>query len=61
MCVYSKVLLIKNLKQVDNLINKSVGFMKEIMYAKNETPVSNLPMYAIVDFGDRYTDKIFSR
>ena len=43
-CMDSKVLLPKNLKQATNLVNGSVGFAKEIIYTKNETPASNLPM-----------------
>ena len=55
MCVDSKKLLTKKLKQAANLVNKSVGFVKDVIYAKNETPASNLAMYVIVDFGDIYT------
>ena len=45
MCVDSKVLLTKSLKQAENLVNGSIGFVKEIMYAKNEIqPATSLCM-----------------
>ena len=51
----------KDLKQAANLVNGCVGFGKDISYAGNENLVSNLPIYVIIDFGDKYTDKPFLR
>ena len=59
LCVGAKVLLTKNLKQAANLVNGSTGIVKDIIYAENETPANNLPMYVIVDFGDSYTGESF--
>ena len=50
MCVASKVLLTKDLKQAANLVNGSTGIVKDVIYAKNDTLANNLPMYVIVDF-----------
>ena len=58
-CAYSKMLSTKILKQAANLVKKSVDFVREIVYAKNHIPSSNLPMYIITDFGDMYTDQKF--
>ena len=33
--------------------------MKEIVYAENDTPKNNLPMYVTLDFGDTYTGNYF--
>ena len=59
MCVSSKVLSTKNLKQAANLANGSVEFVKDIIYAENETPTNKLSMYIIVNFGDMYTSGPF--
>ena len=55
--MHSKVLLTKNLEQAEKLVNGSVGFVKEMIYVKRETPASNLPMYVILEFF--YTNKPF--
>ena len=55
MSLDSKVLLTKELKHAANLVNGSVGFAKEIIYAENESLSNNLPMYVSVDFSDTYT------
>ena len=34
-----------------------MGIVKDIVYAKNETPANNLSIYVIVDFVDTYTGK----
>ena len=57
MCVGSKDLLTKNLKQAANLVNGNTGIVKDIIYAENETPANNLLMYVILDFGNTYTGK----
>ena len=57
-CAFKKN--IKMFKQEANMVNRSVGFVKEIIHAKNETPASSLLMYFIVDFGDANTGKFFS-
>ena len=58
MCLVSKFLLTKNLKQAANLVHRSVGIIKDIIYAEKETLANNLHMYVIVDFGDTYTGKL---
>ena len=52
-CMDSKVLVAKKLKQAANLVNGSIGFVKEMIWAENETLSSNLPIYFLSDFGDR--------
>ena len=46
------MVITKILEQAANLVNKRVDFMKEIIYAKNQAPASDLPIYVLVDFGD---------
>ena len=41
------------------MINGSVGFAKEIIYAKNEISACNLPICVLVGFGDIYTGESF--
>ena len=53
----SKLLLTKNLKKEDNLVNGCTGIVKDIIYAKNKTPANNLNMYKFVDFGNIFTSK----
>ena len=36
-----------------------MGIVKDIIYAKNETPANNLPIYIITDFVDMYTGNFF--
>ena len=59
LCVGSKVLLTKNLKQAAVLVKRSTEIVKDIIYAENDTPTNNLPMYIIVDFDNTYTGKYF--
>ena len=54
-----KIFLDKKIQQADNLVNESVGIMKDIIYTKDKTPSNNLPMYVIVDFSDKYNVGIF--
>ena len=60
-CVDSKVLPTKFLKNVENLVNGSVGFVGEIIHDVNETTTSSLTMHVLVDFGDTHTRHIFSQ
>ena len=53
LCVDAKVMLFHNLKQDSNLVNGSVGYVKDIVYEKGQGPPS-LPSYVIVDFGEFY-------
>ena len=57
MCVGSKDLLTKNLKQAANLVNGSTGIVKDVIHVENDTPANNLSVYVFVDFGDTYTGK----
>ena len=57
--VDSKVLLTKNFKWSATLVNESVGFVKDIIYVKNETLANNMPMYVIKDFEYIYAGKPF--
>ena len=54
LCVDAKVMLFHNLKQDSNLVNGSVGYVKDIVYEEGQGPPS-LPLYVIVDFGEFYT------
>ena len=54
LCVDAKVMLLHNLKQESNLVNGSVGYVKEIVYEDGQGP-PRLPLYVVVDFGDFYT------
>ena len=58
LCVDAKVMLFHNLKQDSNLVNGSVGYVKEIVYEEGKLPPS-LPSYVIVDFGEFYTGRRF--
>ena len=58
LCVDAKVMLFHNLKQESNLVNGSVGYVKEIVYKEGQGP-SSLPSYVLVDFGEFYTGVIF--
>ena len=51
-------MLFHNLKQDSNLVNGSVGYVKDIVYEEGQGPPS-LPSYVIVDFGDFYTGPNF--
>ena len=46
------------MKQYSNLVNGSIGYVKEIMYEEGKLPPS-LPSYVIVDFGEFYTGRRF--
>ena len=59
LCVDSNVLLTRNLKQTASLVNKIVGFVKQIIDDVNENLFSSLPMYILVDFGKTYTKQNF--
>ena len=48
----------KNINHAANLVNRSVGSVKEIFFSGNETLTSNLHVYGIVDFDDTYTVEI---
>ena len=54
----AKVMLFHNLKQDSNLVNGSVGYVKDIVYEEGQGPPS-LPSYVIVDFGEFYTGPKF--
>ena len=54
LCVDAKVMLLHNLKQESNLVNGSMGYVKEIVYEDGQGPPS-LPLYVLVDFGEFYT------
>ena len=58
MCGF-KTLLSKILKQEANLVNRSVGFVRDIIYSRKDTPASDLPTYLIVVFDDTYTGEPF--
>ena len=58
LCVDVKVMLFHNLKQDSNLVNSSIGYVKEIVYEEGKFPPS-LPSYVIVDFGEFYTGPRF--
>ena len=47
-------MLLHNLKQESNLVNGSVGYVKEIVYEDGQGP-PRLLLYVLVDFGDFYT------
>ena len=58
LCVDSKVTLFHNMKQDWNLVNGSIGYVKEIVYAEGEKAPS-LPKYILVDFGEFILGRIF--
>ena len=58
LCVDAMVMLFYNLKQDSNLVNGSVGYVKDIVYEEGQGPPS-LPSYVIVNFGEFYTGPNF--
>ena len=51
-------MLFHNLKHDSNLVNGSVGYVKDIVYEECQGPPS-LSSYVIVDFGEFYTGPNF--
>ena len=44
----------KELKQVANLLNKIIGYVKEMINAENENPASSLPIHGLIGFDEKY-------